>query len=395
MAARLIVALLLAVAGCGGPTTVLVDVSLGTGAAVPSQLSVSVFDPRGALAQQHLLKGANLPGNLVIDGLADVAQTLRVVVAAVPAGPLVTGVAVNTRPHEQARAVIVLGPSADPDGDGVPSNVDNCPDAANPTQGDVNGDGAGDACASGDGGPADLGDLIAIDGATDGGSDLAPPDLSINCGSALCEDFEASAFNLTRWSVGEIKATVRLDTTKHNRGTQSMHVHSFGSDGGATTAATISGILTENDTFNPTQPTFIALRMFIFLPTNGSSFRLAGAYQAVSPYGETALIIDNGTLNAFNNIVQPEVYTPGQALPLNQWVCIEWHIDSGTPQGTRVFVDGVERVGIRQTLSVRPSPTLKELAIGYEDYQPTAAVAPSDIWIDDVIVATQPVGCAR
>ena len=34
----------------------------------------------------------------------------------------------------------------DPDGDGVPSTIDNCPDVANADQVDSDGDGVGDAC---------------------------------------------------------------------------------------------------------------------------------------------------------------------------------------------------------------------------------------------------------
>jgi predicted outer membrane repeat protein len=37
-------------------------------------------------------------------------------------------------------------PVADSDGDGIPDNVDNCPDVVNPTQADTNGNGVGDAC---------------------------------------------------------------------------------------------------------------------------------------------------------------------------------------------------------------------------------------------------------
>jgi Ca2+-binding RTX toxin-like protein len=36
--------------------------------------------------------------------------------------------------------------NADPDADGIPASVDNCPTAANPDQADVDGDGLGDAC---------------------------------------------------------------------------------------------------------------------------------------------------------------------------------------------------------------------------------------------------------
>jgi hypothetical protein len=45
------------------------------------------------------------------------------------------------------RLEAVLIPNADSDGDGVQDDSDNCPDASNPDQADLNGDGAGDACA--------------------------------------------------------------------------------------------------------------------------------------------------------------------------------------------------------------------------------------------------------
>jgi hypothetical protein len=40
----------------------------------------------------------------------------------------------------------ILAASPDSDGDGVPDHLDNCPDAANPSQADTDGDWAGDAC---------------------------------------------------------------------------------------------------------------------------------------------------------------------------------------------------------------------------------------------------------
>lgn len=43
-------------------------------------------------------------------------------------------------------AVALCGPGADPDGDGLANDQDNCPNAANPGQGDHDGDGIGDVC---------------------------------------------------------------------------------------------------------------------------------------------------------------------------------------------------------------------------------------------------------
>ena len=51
----------------------------------------------------------------------------------------------------QSRAVVVLDRAlqdADPDADGVPASLDNCPDRANVDQADADGDGQGDACVA-------------------------------------------------------------------------------------------------------------------------------------------------------------------------------------------------------------------------------------------------------
>jgi hypothetical protein len=52
---------------------------------------------------------------------------------------------------------VVVQVSGDPDGDGVPDALDNCPGVANPDQTDADGDGIGDACEEGPGAAAPCG----------------------------------------------------------------------------------------------------------------------------------------------------------------------------------------------------------------------------------------------
>ncbi|MCA9524891.1 MAG: thrombospondin type 3 repeat-containing protein, partial [Myxococcales bacterium] len=71
---------------------------------------------------------------------------------------------------EDVQAFVVQIVNVDTDGDGIDDGDDNCPEAANPDQADLDGDGIGDACDDGDG-----------DGVVDGDdncADIANPDQS-------------------------------------------------------------------------------------------------------------------------------------------------------------------------------------------------------------------------
>ncbi|MEE8392357.1 MAG: thrombospondin type 3 repeat-containing protein, partial [Anaerolineae bacterium] len=72
---------------------------------------------------------------------------------------------VNT---SSARTVVSLGDLLDSDGDGIPNYEDNCPYNLNPSQGDLDGDGVGDACDAGDSGGGGGGGGTGTDSDFDG-----------------------------------------------------------------------------------------------------------------------------------------------------------------------------------------------------------------------------------
>jgi hypothetical protein len=138
------------------PTSARVLIEVDSGQAQPAQLLVSVFDRRHALAQNAAVNNSQYP-NLMIVELPDRSQSVRIAVVASAAGGVTLrgGTAIDVLDRRQVIGELKLSANApDPDGDGVVSAIDNCPDVPNPDQTDSDGDGVGDACASlVDGGP--------------------------------------------------------------------------------------------------------------------------------------------------------------------------------------------------------------------------------------------------
>jgi hypothetical protein len=112
-----------------------------------AQLFLTAFDPHHAIVTRLPVGNYQLPLVAVAYKLPDVAETVRVVITREVSPRQLGAQKVVLVPHQRAAvAVAVSASTPDKDGDGVPDNVDNCPDVANPDQASKSG-GAGDACS--------------------------------------------------------------------------------------------------------------------------------------------------------------------------------------------------------------------------------------------------------
>jgi hypothetical protein len=344
---------------------------------------VSVWDADHALLRGAGIAPGPLPGTVRITGLPAIDQTLRVVVASDPATHELGYARVNVRAHaETATTLLLSADTADGDGDGVPDAIDDCPTVPDPDQ---NG---GAACALGDGG--------------DGGGaiDLSPGGFCYGgnspCGggsAADCQGFESGGIHTPWGTVVDPTpgSSYVVDGARACRGNFSFH---------ATTPAIAVGNTARDfawqNTITPAQQADLFVRAFYFVANSATEGTLLTAYQNQSPYLEIDFGVDLNGMPEIKNSVAPK-YTHGTApFPTDRWVCVEMEIlSSATAGNINVWID--EQLTITQS-QVPTAPTgmpLATMGAGVFYYQPSVAVPARDLFVDEVVVAPQRIGCVR
>jgi len=365
-------------AACSSETTASVTLSVA-GAASPSAVNVSVFDERRAATLDYRLATPQLPGTFTAR-LPSRASQFRIAVTA--EGGLLGATSVRAVAGGQVVAPpIVLRPAgsdaehADPDGDGVATPIDDCPDVANHAQEDADGDGTGDACATGgpDGGPSG-----------DGG----PPPSACPGSFLFCDGFEEGAIDPTRWPIALRSTnggTTAVDSTRSFRGGASLKVTASPSSGGGF----MSVALTETAAV-PVFPLYV--RLYLYVPTS------------LAARGPTFLVVSDTNLQPINvysrqgllgvnvNLAPADTIDSTTSLGFGRWSCVELGFEpSGGNTAMRLYASDGNPV-LEYTLT--GAPRLGSVAIGYQETLP-ASFPGGEIWIDEIVVDRARIGCAR
>jgi hypothetical protein len=345
-----------ALASCSS-TTLRVEVQASQPA--PGPLVTSLFDAHGARAFQDQLVGAP-PGVVVFYDVPPSGQ-LRVVVG-MPDATVEGGAAVTMNGASTTATVSLSTTTVDGDSDGVPDALDDCPTVSNPRQDDADGDGNGDAC-----------DACAHSPRT-----------------ALCDNFEAG-IDPSLWSSLQQSGTVTLDGNRAHRGRSSLWFH------GDQVAAGIPRVAVLHESRTMPLVDRLYVRAFVYVPSSNTDAVAIFTAQQNTDGATGGIFFYADSPPGSRPTIQSWLdgsFAQGAAGPVgtDRWMCMEWEL--AATGDTAAWIDGQQIVS-GQGYPTMPNPPLTMLLLGFIFDSTDTDRAAKDLWMDDVIVDTQPIGCSK
>lgn len=218
------------------------------------------------------------------------------------------------------------------------------------------------------------------------------PSLCSQTPVALCDGFEQPSLD-SRWMIDLFAGTATIDMTRSYRGNGSLHVHTNAVNPGTgpqalvRTSQGIGGAVTGMvyarawAYFASPYPTIVFNQVLNFATTSGIGISM-GSQDGMAKSNDYAF---------FQSATSATV-----AVPVDQWTCLQLEEPSNIEGTTRVFIDGVEAIDIRLTTPFgTPQPAPDHIYVGVDWQTSTMAMPPTDAWIDELIVDTQPTTCAQ
>lgn len=143
---------------------------------------------------------------------------------------------------------------------------------------------------------------------------------------------------------------------------------------------------------------FVALRAFVFFPEKPpTNTRLLSIQHQSAPFNgvQFDMLSDaRARLTHFPATAESIRLTSGAfAVPIARWACLELQLTIGDPGLVSLFIDGEivsDAIDRSSTLDVRPF----DLAMGGL-YLSNGTPQPFSMWIDELVVASEPIGCER
>lgn len=224
-------------------------------------------------------------------------------------------------------------------------------------------------------------------------------------GLLLCDGFEGESIDTTLWTVGKNGTnSVELSREHAARGGRSLHVR------------TQNGFAyVKNQSVFPVPQNHYFGRMFVRVQRystvdwahwtvaeaagigDGSLIRVGGQYRTDLQKNRYGVGSDGGPTGDWTRHDNDPNGTPEEP-KVGAWVCLEWE-HKGSTNETRMFVDGVLHPSLSTTVTDHGGtsgtsyvlPDFTSIWFGFWQYQ--SDPAPFDVWIDEVALDLERIGC--
>lgn len=211
------------------------------------------------------------------------------------------------------------------------------------------------------------------------------------CAAAIvCDDFERSTWDPFWNDLSPKDGSITIDRTKAHRGTSSLHFHT------PAHPANVASELSFGHT--PFTRSEFYLRAFVFIPDDAPPPRGENLVSLSKVDGSSGLLV-NRTSNLLVATWGPptgyeQVGTDG-IFSVGAWDCLEVHVAVGAGGAPKVEIwlrDTEYPIGFKSPINLDP---IGSVSIGINIPSTSAPLPAYDLWLDDVIVDTVRVGCAR
>jgi hypothetical protein len=224
---------------------------------------------------------------------------------------------------------------------------------------------------------------------SDGGMKL-DAGVGVSCAGStapLCEDFESGSINASIWSTTTMSGgQLSVDGEHVHRGSFALHSHT---DFISNASLAVAQITAMQKLFPMLQGGFYT-RVFVYLSSPAPATSDALLYAGRPSGNGITLGLNLGMdLMQLYDIDNSHDDTSSTTMPLGTWVCLEWGLNGDT---SRAWLNGNELHDIDYTGSATGS--YQTLSFGTNLFDPSNQ-APTDLWIDDIIVDTSQIGCSR
>lgn len=220
----------------------------------------------------------------------------------------------------------------------------------------------------------------------------------------LCDGFETDVVDPARWSVGKNGSNVvEIATDLAARGDHSIHIHAENGFGYLKNTSAFPA--PNNDYFGRM---FLRVKRFSTVSYahwtvvetagtgDGSLIRLGGQFADHLDANRWGVGSDGGPTGDWTNHDTDPDGKPSEP-KTETWVCLEWEY-RGSESVTRFFVDGIEHPSLATSATEHGGesaeyhlPSATSVWFGWWQYQ--SDPEPFDVWIDEVALDEQRIGC--